>query len=527
MSALFKADRGVKNPALLGEAMRLMKAGTLKIACIGDSMTYGHDTVSAGTVAPVAPHVVTRVPTPYPETMIARLNEAYAGATMTVENMGFSGDNVKQGFSRWKTANGAALAFIMYGINDAIPSITLDEYASVLRKFIRRLNSQGCAVVVVTSTMMTQGREIREVNNYRAAAVKVAEQMGCPVMHGDGVGIQNQYSQIFSDSVHFNQQGYTLFGNSVAAFLLGGGLGREPNRVNEERTFLVGDTACMVSNGAYSHGAGAYAVQDLVLTITKGTNQRVTFAFFLDADAADIYPIGVLSLGQTVRFDANSPRPAATEKRHAAGQTENYTVQKNDVRSQNHIPLKLGRVVGRGWHMIDISAPDVESTQQCYLSGFRVRPVTAQLQSTNATVGEKRVVSVFDPAINYKVLPPASNATTLTIEAEHLHNLVMPNADIGFYQSMFATVEIMSFSGVSGARYWRGMLRVSSAAALQVLEVESIGANPTKVTAVAGPTVQNSGTSAFTLTLSRPEADYIEVRISSVESFANQALWLL
>jgi lysophospholipase L1-like esterase len=515
-SKLVRASWQGRNAFLLGEAMNALKAGTAKVVCIGDSLTYGHDTASGDVVAPTPPHVQTHVPVPYPATLQTTLNDVYGVAGITVENRGFSGDTVKQGYQRWGTDPGADIAFVMYGINDAIPGlVSLSEFSRYLRSWVQRLNAWGTGVVLVPSTLMAHGCETRDVAPYRTAVRTVARELGCPVFDADTFGLSHRYADIYSDSVHFNTAGYAAFGTAVAAFIAGGGLTHSPNVVASDRTILLGSGAHVVTTGTLGHGAGSFASQELILTLAKGTTERATIGFFLDADAAALSMVGLMSKGMPITLDGETLRPKATRKSIVGDGDSNYTIAQQDIRGSAN-EIALGRIVGRGWHLLTIKAPTGDSTQPAaYLSAVRVRP-TPQMEATSgAIVNVPRCFSVFDPPIDYNALPAPSSVTAISLPASLFGSLIAANADFGFYQSSFAIVEIRNVrAGEAG--YSRAMVSMD-VATFVVTKIETVGTNPTELASVTGPRVDSAATN-FTLNLTRPIANYVEIRVTVVDA---------
>lgn len=514
--ALLASAQAPVNAALVANAASKIRAGTAKIVCLGDSLTYGHDTFSADRVAPVAPHVQSRVPVPYPAKLQAVLTSIYSAPSIVVENRGFSGDTVKSGFTRWTADPTADLVFIMYGINDAATpgGLTLAEYADYMARTILRYNAWGCGVVIMTSTSLNHGNESRNIDPYRATAIELAQKFCCPIFQADGVGLHNTKADIYSDGVHFNSAGYALLGNSVGMFIAAGGLLRDPNVVAADKSVLVGSAANVITNGAYSYSAGAYSRQELLLTLTKNTAQKLTFAFYLDADAADLWLIGGIGTGTSIEIDADSLRSAATRKSVDATTTANYTVTTDVPRLSGGHDILLGRVVGRGWHSLTVSAPSSASAGDNYVSAIRVQPKRQVECVPSVYAIETRQFSIFDPAPTNGTLPPASGANSFSIPRTLLGTL--PFKGSGFYISNFLIVEICHFAG--GLRsYSRSMVSPVSTTAYSVTLLESAGTNPVTITSVSGSTAEAS-TGNLVFALDRPAIGFMEMRFTVADS---------
>ena len=503
------------NTSLLSEAHAKLRAGTAKVVCVGDSITYGHDTFSAGTVPPVSPHTQPRVTTPYPEQMIASLNLAY-GVGNSVINRGYSGDTVKMSYNRWTTDPVANLAIIAFGINDAISGgvgISVAEYEDYLARTVTRYIRWGCGVVVSLSSLMAKGIESRPVEKYRAAAKRVADKYFCPVFDGSEIGLQNFDSEIQSDTVHFNQAGYSLFGNSVASFILAGGLLCIEHVISEETTHSVGYAGRTVTTGTITEGSGALTVQELIAQLTKGTAQRITYSFYLDADAAELYVIGQIPKGCTISFDFGGVRGRSTRKIINAVTTSDYAVASDTVRNTGSSRVFLGRVIGRGWHSVSISAPSADAAQAAYISAFTISPVSVEACMPTVWHCHERVFSIFDPQPTLQNLPAASALATFAVPAYLFGSLLYRGP--GYFAHNFATIEIRSFSAGWHA-YTKTVVTLSLDGTVKLLPMlaESTGENPVTVTSITGATLEGAtGGGDLTINLNRPLAGYIEIRI--------------
>jgi len=503
---------GTLNARLVASAAQKIKAGSAKLVCVGDSLTYGHDQFSSDRVAPVLPHVQPRVPVPFPAQLAAQLNAAYSTTGISVENRGYSGDTAKMGYVRWPSDPGADLAIIMFGANDAadVGGATLEEFTSYLGRLIERYNAWGCGVVIVTPTVMNQGGESRNIMPYRTAAALVGQQYGCPVIRGEEIGLGNKRELIYSDSIHFNTQGYRLLGNAVATFILAGGITGSHNVVANERSILLGSAANVATNGAYSYStSGSMVEQGMLLTLVRGTGQRVTLGFYLDADAALISLSGTLSTGMAVEFDMDGLRSAATRKTVNADTSDNYTTLSESLLLEPTNTTHLGKVIGRGWHSVSLSAPTGGSSN-AVLSALNIKPVR-QIECVGSVFPvAKREFSLFDPPIKFDTLPPASTLATFTIDRELFGSVSTAKPGLAYYQSSFAIISIRGLgSNVSFTQY---MLTADSVTTYRAVPLFSFGANPVTITSVTGP-VGDLNAGEIVINLNRPQANYIEIRI--------------
>lgn len=506
------------NSWLIASAVAKMKAGQCKLVCVGDSITYGHDTFSSGTIPPVSPHSQPHVAIPYPEQTVLNINSAFGVTGNTVENRGFSGDTVKISYGRWSTNPSADLAIVMFGINDATIGgigISVEEYTEYLILTIERYLRWGCGVVVCTSSLMSRGNEPRDVYKYRAAAKNVANQYGCPVFDAGDVGMQNLTSEIYSDSVHFNQAGYSLLGCSMASFLLSGGVIGLQRDVGSDQTYPVGYLSRMVGNGVTTAGAGAYAVQELITQLTRGTSQSVTFSFFSDSEACEIYSICQIPKGTVVSFDFGAVRGRSTRKALGATSTNDYTVAGDTVRSTGNTPVFLGRIIGRGWHSVTISAPPSEAVSHAFINAFSVSPCREIDCTNSAWPMSTREFVIFDPQPTLTNLPPSSSKSDFVLPAYLFGSLLYRGP--GYFASTFVTVEIRNFSGgyMSYSKQIITLTLNGGNVVFTPIVIDNVGTGAVTVASVSGATIEGLSSSGnLTFNLSRPSAGYIEMRFS-------------
>lgn len=506
------------NSWLIASAVAKMKSGQCKLVCVGDSITYGHDTVSSGTIPPTSPHIRPHVATPYPEKMVSNVNLAFGVTGNTVENRGFSGDTVKMSYDRWNTNPNADLAIIMFGINDAMVGgvgISVEEYSEYLKMTVERYIRWGCGVVVCTSSLMSRGNEPRAVYKYRAAAKHVADQYGCPVFDAGDVGMQNLTSEIYSDTVHFNQAGYSILGCSMASFLLSSGVIGLQRDVGSDQTYPVGYLSRTVGNGVTTTGAGSYVVQELITQLTIGTSQSVTFSFFSDSEACELYSICQLPMGTTVSFDFGAIRGRSTRKALGAISTEDYVVSSDKLRSTGNSSVFLGRIIGRGWHSVTISAPPSGAVGHAFVNAFSVSPCK-EIDCTNtAWPMSSREFVIFDPEPTLINLPPSSSKSDFVLPAYLFGSLLYRGP--GYFASTFVTIEIRNFTGVYMS-YSRQIVTLALSGGNVVftpIVIDSVGTGAVTVESVSGNTNEGFSTAGnLTFRLSRPSAGYIEMRFS-------------
>lgn len=514
-----------KNATLVASGMLKIRAGTAVNVSQGDSLTYGHDTISGETIPAVLPHSAPHVYMPYPETLQAELNRIYCVSGITVINQGFSGDTALTSYNRWTTNPGADLAFIMLGTNDAkVNGISLADYTKYMAAIIERYNDWGTGVVILTSPSIAQGYGDTPLESYRAAAAALAAQYGCPVFRADVVGQNNAFSDIHSDSVHFNQLGYTLLGNSLGAWVAAGGMGENVVTVSAEKTLLFGLESAAVTNGAYINNAGATAAQGMILKLDVGTAHKATMAFYLDADAAYVSVIGRLSVGSVITIDSNSIRGVVTREGFTGATSAGYTVQTNIVQSEPTNDIFLGQVIGRGWHSITISAPSVASTTPVYLSALRIAPRSQDECFASVFNVTRRSFSVYDPLPQYVGgLLPASSTNAFVLPGALFASLFPLTT--AYYMSAFVEITIChTLSGVPS--YTRYIVRPASPSTLSATLISSSGANPVTISSITATSILAFPGGTVTINLTRAVAGYMEMRIDvpDIPQLLNAAL---
>lgn len=542
-SALFSTDEGSKwrvfqgltisdvagikrkNATLVAEGMLKIRAGTAVIVCQGDSLTYGHDTTSGGTIPAVPPHSAPHVPTPYPETLQAELNRIYCASGITVINQGFSGDTALSSYNRWTSDPGADLALVMLATNDAkVTGITLEDYTRYMAAIIERFNDWGTGVIIMTSPSIAQGYGDTPIESYRAAVAALAAQYGCPVFKADVVGQNNAFSDIHSDSVHFNQVGYTLLGNTVGAWIAAGGLGENVVTVAAEKTLLFGLESAAVTDGAYINNSGSSAAQGMILTLAADSGHKATMAFYLDADAAHVSLIGRLSIGSIITIDSDSIRSILTREGFPGATSASYTMQKDIVQSEPTNDLFLGQVIGRGWHSITISAPSAASSTPAYLNALRIAPRSQDACLASVFNVTRRTFSVYDPVPQYVggLLPASSTASFVLPGALFASLFPLTTA---YYMSAFVEITIChTLSGVPS--YTKYIVRPASSSTLGATLVNSTGANPVTISSITAPSILAFPGGDVTINLTRATPGYMEMRIDvpDIPQLLNAAL---
>lgn len=404
------------NARLLSVAInKLKKTNSINIVCVGDSITYGYDENSADKLPPLPGHVRHRAPIQYPAQLESELRRIYSSESIKVVNYGYSGDTVKSSYNRnmWKVDPECDLAVMMFGINDS-GLISIDEYLEYSMKWIQRLNDWGIGVVIASSTLQNAGGTQSKIQGFRAAARKVADLFSCPLFVTDEFPENYSKDLIYSDGTHFNKEGYKILGNSVAWFIA---KNCSYDKISSNTILSIAEYN-IVSNGAVYSSAASYNTNMSLLRLDTSADKKVTFPFYLDCDAAEIFISGYVGEGTSIVIDSDNIRSSLFVKRYI-NTTDSYNV-KADLRS---FPFRndflCATIIGRGWHSVTITSPQKTAPQYSgtYIDYLRVGPV----QQNNIYDGglfrvDKPSFMIMDPMPNDAgVAPPASRKSVFSI----------------------------------------------------------------------------------------------------------------
>ena len=240
----------------------LRKGSPVTIACMGDSMTYGHDTSSSDRrSADATPcddgsrHSFTRASITYPEALQKYLNKIYAN-NVTVTNRGYSGDYVKKGIERWNKKHNANLTIIMYGTNDSRASYVPVEYRGNIEEYLKWYEQAiireilwGKAVIIFSPPKVQSFGDL-DIDTFANGLIQLCEKYNVPCIDTELFTIN--YNNINSDGVHFNGVGYEIFGMKSASVFVAENL-LKPQYVKGGTKLLNRQTIDgFVVNGTYS-----------------------------------------------------------------------------------------------------------------------------------------------------------------------------------------------------------------------------------------------------------------------------------
>ena len=417
-----------KNTHLVADALlKLHSPGeSIKIVCVGDSITYGHDEHGPDIVQPIAPHVFPHAQTTYPDALQEYLNITYDGGAI-VENRGFSGDGTRSSYFRWNDLpSNADLAVVMLGTNDAgtgINNQSIEDFVTWYRKIIEMHISWGQGVILVTPTPY-RNETAYKLDMYRSAVMQLGRAYNCPVIDSELFVSQIDKDTIYSDGVHFHSAGYKVIAAKICAQLIGNSVLDQnkkivstesysyalqaSGRVGFYRTVFGESSGSVMFNGALARSYGSKDGQ-----AGGGT---ITFVFFAEQDKNDILFIGGSEpnngVGE-VLFDYG------TEPTHSANKYGSYgdsVVSNFDCSLTSSRGRYIGTIYGRGWHSVTIKntgAPDILT------NALRI----VNKESEYAEVSTVKGVTIHNPSSG----TDGSSSTSIAINKEML-------LDLGLYQ---------------------------------------------------------------------------------------------
>lgn len=400
-----------RNSMLVSSALsKLTQTKSLNIVCVGDSITYGFDTVSVDNIPPSPGHLRKRALIQYPLQLERELRRIYSTQNINVINYGYSGDTVKTSFERdiWKVNPKCELAIIMFGINDRHKKVPISEYINYLELWIERLNEWGTGVIIATSTMLKSGGDNSITKDYRIASENLAKLKGCAVIATDEFVENYENSQIYSDDTHFNKEGYRILGNIIAWFIASGC----KYIIASSSIILQSDEQHSITNGDRYLSEGSYNTSTYQLLLATDKKEQVTFTFYLNAEAAELYLSGYIGAGSSIIIDSDNLRARSFFK-EGSSTTDKYVVKK-DVRTYPQLrEVFCAKIFGRGWHNLTITSPTSAKINPEYLGTYigylKVKPIEqVEIFSDVANRVDKRSFVIFDPQIQDEEIPAPS-----------------------------------------------------------------------------------------------------------------------
>lgn len=196
----------------------LITSGSIRINCIGTSLTYGYDTVTGGGLSPINGSSVARSPTPYPETLASALSEIVAAPT--VRNYGYPGDTAVTGYNRWAgNMEPADVWFIEYSTNESVNYGAGEgvphDYRRAMQQWIDYALSEGAVPVILGAPGLPSGTQGRKVRAFVDMARRVADENSVPFI--DVEEMVRWMINRWTDGSHLTPGCYAEWGAHLAA----------------------------------------------------------------------------------------------------------------------------------------------------------------------------------------------------------------------------------------------------------------------------------------------------------------------
>lgn len=376
------------------------------ILCQGDSITAGMDTTSTDVTPPdtgdaeVNP-TITHATITYPSRLGVFLNYV-SGIPVSIIKRGVSGHTAKKSYEYWTSKpNNADIVFIMFGINDADPANgTHEEYMQYMELLIRRYIDWGIAVVIMSCASGGVGRTDPLYQKFSQQAKSMASVYGCAYMNANEVLYYMPQGAVEADGVHLNSAGYSKLGEAVAAFIMAGGVLDAYSPLSQQTYFwpaMQSDTIGFYDakgNFETYYNDGSYILQGIVGRMIAGQPSRISFSFYLDADAAEVEVIGSWSdldvvagmTSEQVNTGVYPPYYGEVNPRSSryldtySGQSFQVQLRDRSGGKLNGLPRIVGSLVGRGWKTITFQTrEDTGSTNDVFIQGVTVRPIPLSL----------------------------------------------------------------------------------------------------------------------------------------------------
>lgn len=439
------------NSRNLGNAyIKIQKGEDIKICCVGDSITAGHDTTSPDVIPSPWGNPYTIAPIQYPGRVQDNINR-YTNSSCSVINRGYSGDTAKSSYERWTTNPNSDVAHIMLGINDATGAIsaTFEEYCEYMEMIIRKYIDFGCGVVLHTVTAQTFNNFNELSTHYTNYIYSIAKEYGCPVFESEGEMQYCNYNDIYSDGTHFNKSGYAKYGDSVSSFILSGGWVCRKRSINSYTAIQPGRASEGI--GFFNKNAPLLTnfnnsfVFDGAVSAIDNESGIVSWHFFCDSEFANVYLVGDIGAGMRVGLSSpeanasgNTPYNRFQIKENSNEnlmETASYTTAERTT--ANGTKSYAGSLVGRGWKTVFIEGVGVRTTA-AFINYLIIEPthpnnslqIADSLYADGVTLhkGEDDIIVIHKPYAS-RSTPSAMQPSAASLG---LVRIPLPNALRGF-----------------------------------------------------------------------------------------------
>lgn len=284
--ALFKA-RQKQSFSISDVLLNIKQKKYTRIACAGDSLTYGYD-INSDDRRPPDPvptddgtmHTTERASVTYPEFLQNCFDNIFTTGIVNVRNMGFSGVTTKWWYERWN-ASASDLFILMLGTNDQNKQ-SIEDFLHWMKKIILREYDNNTPVLIIIPPKRKVSEDAK-LAGYRKAALTFAKENNIPFF--DLAKNQEGISQNFySDTTHFNAKGYKYIAAKVFAFLNGesilnpvkiGGTGSLSFRNQLDGfDFIPGSTGWLTEKNIYPTPAEITAETGVAASMLKDTSGK-------------------------------------------------------------------------------------------------------------------------------------------------------------------------------------------------------------------------------------------------------------
>src|SRR5690625_876825 len=215
---------------------KLANNESVHIVCQGDSITYGHDTMSSD-VRPKKsdPTCEKTAEYPnheqagqtYPEALQKFCNKMYGNGKISITNRGYSGDWAEMSRKRWPHNPNADLHLLMLGTNDASnPYIPVNvqqhitKYVEDICNLIEQILDFHSAIILLTPPKHSNDSNIIIVA-YHPSLKLVGKKYNIPVIDTTEFLKGYPFNDVHSDEVHYNTKGYTIFAAKIGSLIAG------------------------------------------------------------------------------------------------------------------------------------------------------------------------------------------------------------------------------------------------------------------------------------------------------------------
>ena len=290
-------DRYKQQMLLSNFLVKLENNESVKIICMGDSLTYGQNTSESNkrpansdpTLDPNSPTGFEQANTTYPEYLKDLLVNFYGSnksISPTVVNRGVCGHTAQWGFQQWgdKKITGDVV-IICYGNNDSNKNVSPTDYIKYLEKIILKYESWGIpSILLVPPRMKTTSED--KFRGYKNAIRNLGSAYGVPILDGDQFHFGYQSSDIFdTDLVHFTELGYKIIANRVFSALIQ--LTKKNIVKDKTMLFPYADRNSYYKKGAVweqvaGNGLVLNNTNNNTMAIVVGGGGKVTFPIYTD-----------------------------------------------------------------------------------------------------------------------------------------------------------------------------------------------------------------------------------------------------